>query len=393
MAEEINLFDYWLIIWKRRWMIGGLCAAALMVTMLFSLRLPSVYESTATILPPGEGRDGGGLAAALAASGAAGALGGFMGGIPAHNTDLFVALLKSRIMADEILTRFGLMDRYHAKMLTDARKVLEGKTKITVTKEKVIKVMVEDEDPKLAADIANFYVSHLDRLNHTLNISKASQNRAFIEKRLVETKVDLGKAEDALKEFQTQKKAVSLEAQGKAAIEAAAMIQGQISATEVQLKVMESYLTNDNPEVARLRSNLQELRNQLYLLESGKGGRGQLPGDRMHPAFISVPTLALDYGRLLRDVKVQETLYTLLTSHYEQAKIAEAKDTPTVQVLDPAIPAERKSKPSIRLNMMIAGLVSLFVGIFLAFLFEYLARVKTIAPRRVESDLASHPIK
>jgi tyrosine-protein kinase Etk/Wzc len=391
MADEVNLLEYWLIIWKRRWIIGGLCVGAVIVTLLLSLRMPPVYESAATILPPAEGKDGGGLAAALAATGAAGALGGFIPGIPANNADLFVALLKSRIMADEILKRFDLLNRYHAKLMTDARKALEGRTKITVAKEKVIKVTVEDEDPKLAADIANFYVGNLDSLNHTLNISKASQNRAFIEKRLVETKVELAKAEDALKEFQTQKKAVSLEAQGKAAIEAAAMIQGQISATEVQLKVTESYLAYDNPELARLRSNLQELRNQLYLLESGKGGRGQLPGDRMHPAFISVPTLALDYGRLLREVKVQETLYTLLTSHYEQAKIAEAKDTPTVQVLDPAIPAERRSKPSIRLNMMIAGLVGVFVGIFLAFVFEYLARVKSMVSRRVAPDLAGPP--
>jgi uncharacterized protein involved in exopolysaccharide biosynthesis len=391
MNEEINLLDYWRVLWKRRWIIAGLCAAAVIAAMLLSLGMPPIYESTATILPPAEGKDGG-LAAALAASGAAGGVGGFFTGIPANNADLFVALLKSRIMADEVIQRFDLKSRYHAKLMTDARVRLEGSTKISVSKEKVIKVTAEDQDPKLAADIANFYVANLDRLNHTLNISKASQNRAFIEKRLVETKVDLGKTEEVLKEFQTRNKAVSVEAQGKAAIEAAAMIQGQISANEVQLKVMESYLANDNPELARQRSNLQELRNQLYLLESGKGGRGQLPGDRMHPAFISVPTLALDYGRLLRDVKVQETLYTLLTSHYEQAKIAEAKDTPTVQVLDPALPAERKSKPSIRLNMTIAGVAGLFAGIFLAFLLEYFAGLKNPALRRVPSEATEPPL-
>ncbi len=92
--------------------------------------------------------------------------------------------------------------------------------------------------------------------------------------------------------------------------------------------------------------------------------------------MITVPGLALDYGRLVRDLRVQETLYTLLTSQHEQAKIGEARDTPTVQVLDSAIPAERKSKPSIRLNMMIAGVLSLFLGIFLAFFLEYLARIK-----------------
>src|SRR5437899_879213 len=100
MADEFNLLDYWRVIWNRRWLIAGLCTIALIVAMLISLRMTPVYESTATILPPSEGKDGGGLAAALAASGAAGALGGFIPGIPANNADLFVALLKSRIMAD-----------------------------------------------------------------------------------------------------------------------------------------------------------------------------------------------------------------------------------------------------------------------------------------------------
>ena len=114
----------------------------------------------------------------------------------------------------------------------------------------------------------------------------------------------------------------------------------------------------------------------MALLESGKGGKGQLPGDRMHPAFVTVPSLVWEYARLWRDVKVQEALYTMLTSQYEQARIAEARDTPSVQVLDPAIPAERKSKPLISLNMLIAGVLALFLGIFLAFFLEYLERMK-----------------
>ena len=158
------------------------------------------------------------------------------------------------------------------------------------------------------------------------------------------------------------------------------MIQGQITAQEVQLQVMSSYLSPDNPELSRVRSSIEELKKQLYLLESGKGGKGMLPGDRLHPAMVTVPKLALDYGRLLRELKVQETLYALLTSQLEQAKLAEARDTPTVQVLDQAIPAERKSKPRILLNTIIAGVLALFVGIFLAFFLEYLDRMRTSHP-------------
>jgi uncharacterized protein involved in exopolysaccharide biosynthesis len=169
---------------------------------------------------------------------------------------------------------------------------------------------------------------------------------------------------------------VGIEAQSKAMIEAAATIQAQIMAQEVQLQVMGSYLSPDNPDVARVQSSINELRKQLQIMESGKAGKDRLPGERLRPAITSVPALALEYGRLARDLKVQETLYALLISQYEQAKLTEARDTPTVQVLDPAIPAERKSRPKISFNLLIAGMLSLLIGIFWAFLREALNRRK-----------------
>jgi len=219
-------------------------------------------------------------------------------------------------------------------------------------------------------------VTNLDRLNRTLNVSKVSQNRAFIEQRLHETRVNLVKAEETLKEFQIKNKTVAVEAQAQAMFTAATQVQAEISAQEVELQVMRSYLSPENPELARVRSSIEEYKKQLRLLESGKHGKGMLPGDRLHPAMITMPTLALDYGRLMRGLKVHEAIYTMLTSQYEQAKLAEARDTPTVQVLDPAIPAENKSKPNIRLNMMIAGVLALFLSIFLAFFLEYLDRIR-----------------
>jgi len=279
-------------------------------------------------------------------------------------------------MADEVIKELNLMELYKAKTMGGARNALEGGTKIKVREAKVIAITVESRGPQMAADIANFYVTNLDRLNRTLNVSKVSQTRAFIERRLDETRVNLVKAEEALKEFQVKNKAVAVETQSKIMIEAAAQVQAQIAAQEVELQVMGSYLSPENPELARVQSSIQGLKKQLHLLESGEHGKGMLPGDRLHPAMITVPLLALDYGRLMRELKVQETLFGMLTSRYEQAKIAEARDTPTVQVLDPAIPAEMKSKPRIRQNMMIAGALALFLSIFLAFFLEYLDRMR-----------------
>jgi len=369
-TDEVTLFDYWQVISKRKWGIIALCAVMTMGTLVVSFLLPKIYESTATLLPQLESNNGVGLGALFAsgaASSAAQSLGISLPGSPATPTDVFTAMLKSRIMADDIIRRFNLMEHYETKTMHDARGSLEGATRIVVTKEKVIKVAVEDRDPQLASDIANFYVSNLDRLNQTLSVSKARENRKFIEQRVAETQTALVKVEDALKEFQTQNRTVAIEAQSKAMIEATAMIQAQIMAQEVQLQVMGSYLSSNNPEIARVQSSISELRKQLQIMETGKSGKERLPGDRLRPAITSVPTLALEYGRLARDLKVQETLYALLISQYEQAKLTEARDTPTVQVLDPAIPAERKSRPKILLNVLIAGILSLFVGLFWAF--------------------------
>ena len=385
--DEVNLQDYWSTVWKHRWMISGLVVVTVLIAMVMSFLMPKIYESTATLLPSlASGEGGGGIGSLLAATGGGGGGGG--GGLglaalplgialptaPATPVDIILSLLKSRIMAEAVIRQLDLQAVYEAKAMEDARKTLEGSTKITLSKEKTVKIVAEANNPQLAADIANSYVTNLDRLNRTLTVTKAGQTRVFLGRRLVETKINLVREEEALREFQVKNKTVAIEPQAQAMMHAAATTQGQIIAFEVQLEVMNTYLSQDNPEVVRMRSVLDELRKQLYVMESGKGGKGMLPGDRLHPAMITVPTLALSYARALRELKVQETLYAMLTSQYEQAKLAEARDTPTVQVLDPAIPAERKSKPSIRNNMMIAGVASLFVGIFLAFLLEYVSR-------------------
>ena len=377
--DEPTLFDYWQVVSRRKRPIVAFCTIICLVTLVVCLMLPKIYESTATLLPQLESSTGFGLSALLtagAAGNAAESLGISLPGAPATPTDIFLAMLKSRIMADEVIRKFNLMEHYDEEKMQDARITLENATRIAVSKEKVIKVTVEDKDPQLAADIANFYVSNLDHLNQTMSVSKARENRKFIEQRVAETQREMVKVENALEDFQTKNRTVAIEAQSKAMIEAAATIQAQIMAQEVQLQVMGTYLSPDNPEVARVQSSLSELRKQLRIMESGRGGKERNAGDRLHPAITSVPALALEYGRLMRDLKVQETLYALLVSQYEQAKLTEARDTPTVQVLDPAVPAEKKSRPKISLNLLIAGMLSLLIGIFWAFVREAIDRRK-----------------
>ena len=365
--------DMWTVIANRGTLIGSIVLGSVVIALAASLVMPKSYESTVSLLPQLESKESGTLTALLAASGAGGVaqnLGIGLPGLQTTPTDIFVAILKSRVMSDEVIKKFDLMSVYGERTLQDTREELADRVRVAVSKEKVIKVTVEATDAQLAAEVANFYVAHLDRLNHTVTVSKASQNRAFIERRLVETKVGLVKGEEALRDFQTKNKTVAVEAQSKAMIEAAAMIQGQITAQEVQLEVLSSYLSQDNPELSRVRSSIEQLTKQLMLLESGKGGKGMLPGDRLHPAMITVPDLALQYGRLLRELKVQETLYALLTSQFEQAKITEARDTPTVQILDPAVPADKPSKPRLLLNILVAAVAAFCLALLGSYILE-----------------------
>lgn len=374
----LDQLDLWSLVSRRR----GLITAILLISLLGTFGvsyffLPKAYESTATLLPQLDSKEGGNLAALLTATGAGGMaqnLGVGLPGIPTTPTDVFMAILKSRMMADESIAKFDLMAVYGERTMHDTRAELAERARITLSKEKVIKVTVEDRDPQRAADIAAYFVANLDRLNRTLNVSKASHNREFIERRLAETQVGLVKTEEALRDFQTKNKAVAVEAQSKAMIEAAAMIQGQITAYEVQLEVMSAYLSPEHPDLTRVRSSIEELKKQLSLLEFGKGGKRMLSGSQLHPAMITVPDLALQYGRLFRELKVQETLYTLLTSQYEQAKITEARDTPTVQVLDAPVPADKHIKPRIFFNTVMAGLVGLGVALAWAYVLEHRAR-------------------
>ena len=217
-----------------------------------------------------------------------------------------------------------------------------------------------------------------------LGTTDASRQRAFIAERLDKTEKALRQAEDALRHFQEANRAVVLQEQSKRAIEAAAQVKGQIAAAEVQLEVTRGFATETNPQVTQQKRQLEEMKRQLGQMQYSQGL--DLPAESKNPGgeprkefqipFTKVPELERDLVRLTRDVKVQETVFTLLTQQFEQAKIAEARDTPNVQVLDFAVPAEFKSKPSIRENMAMAGGLSLFVGLFLAFFLEYLERIR-----------------
>jgi len=382
--EEVNLLDYWRVVHTHVRLIIVFCLIAVLATIGYSLWLPKIYESTATMLTPDErGGRSLGLATALAASGVAQALPGLSMPSLTPQRDIFVSILKSRTMAEDVVQRFDLQERYKAPFLSDAITRLSGATTVSLSKDGMISVKVQETDPQLAADLANFYVANLDQMLSRFATTEASKQRVFIADRLAETEGELRHAEEALLQFQETNKVIALQEQAKGAVETAAHLKGEIMASEVQLEVMRKFATDANPEVVKLKQRIQEMKRHLAQMQYGKGwvlpAENHNPGEprnEIHIPFAQVPELGIELARLMRDVKVQETVYSLLTQQLEQAKIAEARDMPTVQALDKAVPADRKSKPKLSFNMAVAGITSLFVGILLAFFLEYLAGVK-----------------
>ena len=379
-TEDPQLIDYLLVVWRHKWMVVMMCVFSVAAAFGYTLMQPRIYEATTTLISPREST-GGGLLGGLALSGL---LQQVTPGLSlpslAPNRDMIVSILRSRAVRQAVAERFGLQERYQARHLEDTIKALEGATNVSVSKEGVISVKVEDTDARLAAEMANFYVGQLDRLVTLYGTGEAGRQRVFLTEQLARAKTDLGTAEQALRRFQERNKAIALQEQTRGAIEVAARLKGDLMAAEVQVQVMRNFATEANPEMVALRRRIDELRRQLAQMQYGEVGVvAPSPGHDQRDftvPFPKVPEVGIELARLTREAKVQETLVTLLTQHVEQARLVEARDLPTVQVLDRAVPAERHSKPRLRLNLAIAGMASLLVGILLAFFLEYLGDLR-----------------
>ena len=305
--DEINLLDYWRVVWRYKWLVGFLCVSSVTAALVVGLMSPKIYESETTILTPRE-VGGSGLLSALGIAGLGAQIGGISLPSLTPNRDLIISLLKSRTLAKHLLEELKLMDYYKAGRVDDAIDSLLGATKVSVSKEGIIEIGVEDVDPKMAANIANAYVGQLDRMIMQLGTSSASNQRKFVSELMAKAESELRTAEDNLRQFQEKNRAVLL----------------------------------------------GDMANSM-----------RLPTNR-------VPQVGLDLARLTRNLKAQEAIYISLTQQLEQAKISEAQDMPVVQALDLAIPGLRPVKPKIELNVALAGAVSLLLGILLSFVLDFI---------------------
>jgi uncharacterized protein involved in exopolysaccharide biosynthesis len=318
---------------RARFLIVNIAITTL-AALAVSFILPKWYTARAVLLPPTE-EESVSFLSQLVPRG----LGGIrMPGAPTM-ADVFVAVLKSRSVADRLAERFDLVKRYEVPDSEKAVKVLASHVKFQIGDEGTIAILVEDRDPKIAAEMANAYVEELDRFNLQARTSSAKRTRAFIEDRLNLAKQDLEAAEDRLTAYQQSKNLPAMLPSDRSDADVGARLMAQKIALEVRLEVLRQSLAEDSEEVRRVRQELAAIERQV-------GG---------------LPRAGVEIMRLWRDVKVQEGVFELLTAQLEEARIRETRDTPTVQVLDQAKAPLHKSRPK-RALVVVAGFLLGAVG-------------------------------
>ena len=367
--QEISLIEYFSVLSKRKRFIGAVTGGALVLSIIGSLLLPNRFSATARVM---QGAQDNAMKVSMMAAlpeGLGSAAGGLFG---KSSSDVWVGILQSNSVRDEVIKRFDLRESYGKEMIEDTRKTLDGNVSVVNTKQDVVVITVEDEDPEKAAAMANAFVEELDRINRDAVMTSGKSTRLFVEKRLVETKGELTRIEDEIRAFQTANKALKLDDQSAAIIESFGDLRGRLASKEVELQVLRSYATDSNPQVQTLMAEIGGLKRQLSEAQEGTQGDIFIPTNRL-------PGLSLQYARLFRDAKVQETLFELLTQQYELARIQEAKDSPTIQVLDMATVPEKKSGPKRGLVVALAAFSAIVLSSAWAFISEFLAGMRSRA--------------
>lgn len=328
-------------VWERRGAVVKTALAGGVLALVIALWLPKRYVSTTQLMPPAKGP--GNLAgfAKLLGDQNVGALAAEAMGVQMPGA-AFIQVLRSRTVEDELIQQFDLRRVYKKKLWKDARSQLARNTDIAEDRKSgVISIAVTATSPQLAANLARRYVQTLNDVMSQLDASAAHRERVFIEERLKEVKVDLDQQAALLSQFSTQNQTLDPKEQGKTMVEAAARLEGELIAAEAELRSLQEMYGPANVRVRAAEGKVAELRRDL------KGLEGSNDQEMDYPSIRKLPAIGLKYGDLYRNVRIQEAVYESLTKQYEMAKVEEARDIPSVRVLDEAQVPEVKSGPKI----------------------------------------------
>lgn len=361
------------VAWRR--VVLAFAAGVVAVTLVYSLLAPPTFVARATLLPQQENGELGSLSNLMA--GQFGVLAAGLTGVTT-STDILMTLLESRTLKEQVIERLDLEKEFRIRGKTpEARREatlgrLARMTRSGLSKRLSVFVEARASSAKLAADIANAHLEELDRLNQEFSLEAARQKRVFVEGRLAETRDSLRVAQVQLEEFQRRHGMISMDDQARAAVEVAARLQGELLSLETQLEVQRRYSSGSFSRTRDLQYRIDALKNRLRNVSGDGGAGGGISPADPFKSFSEMPGLGRQLADLMLAVKTQETVFTLLTSQYQQSRIDEARDTPTVQVLDRAVPPAFRDTPRRKKNVVVGLFAGLAGGVLLAFGLEYL---------------------
>ena len=340
--DEISLLDLLqVLVDNLRLLVLGPIAIGL-AALGYAFVIPPTYTATTVFMPPQQQQSG--AAMMLQSLGALGGLAGAATGLKNPN-DQFVSMMKSDFVADELIARFDLVKRYEVDYKVDARNNLLAVSKISTGKDGLITIEVDDEDPAMAANMANAYVDAFSKLLNRLAVTESQQRRLFFEKQVEDTKDKLNAAQLALEASGVDISA--LKTSPEASIKATAELQALVTAQEVKLGTMRGYLTEAAPEFKLAQTELAALQAQFAKRQK----------NQTNPKGKDA-----DYIAKYRDFLYYSTLFEMFSKQYVLAKLDEAREGALIQVVDKAMPPERKSKPK---KALVATLSALAGGFFL----------------------------
>ena len=374
--DETNSIDKWRVLWEKRaivyrWALIGFVASTVIVFLI-----PVRFTTTTRLMPPDQA--GQGLASMVAALGKASELSSIGSELLGVKTsgDLFVGVLKSDTVQNALVNKFDLRKVYGEKRYEDARKKLEDRTDIsTDRKSGILTLKVSDRDRNRAAQLGQEYVDELNRVMISLDTGAAHRERIFLENRLKDVEGQLESAEKDFSQFASKNAALDVKEQGRAMISAAGELEGELIAAETELQGLRQIYTNNNVRVRSLEARVAELKRQLQKMGGQPGGStqsGGSPSDASNtsestnnsdlvPPIRQLPILGVTWSDLYRRTKVEETVFEILTKQYEMARVEEAREIPSVKVLDPAEVPEKKSFPP-RAVLIAVGTLLAIVG-------------------------------
>lgn len=371
-ANREKRYERFALLWSERRFLGKMLLAGLVISLAITFLIPTEYESTAQLMPPDQSGSpiealasmaGGGGSASKALAGLGGLLGTKTSG------DLFVGVLGSETVQDDLIAKFDLRKVYGKKRWEDARKKLASRTDVSVDKKsEILKIGVTDKSPHRAQAMAHEYVDELNRLMARLNTSASHRERVFLEGRLAEVKQNLEDSEKQFSQFASNNAALDVPEEGRAMLEASSQLQGQLIAAQTELQGLRQIYTDNNVRVRETQARIDEIQRQLDKLKGNAGPADDTAGadgsDTLaYPSIRKLPKLGVTYADLMRNTKVNEAVFEALTQQYEAAKVDEAKDLPTVKVLDqPQVP-EGKSFPPRAIITAVGGLLIFGAGI------------------------------